>query len=113
MRNRIIAAAGLVATVGVLSAAIRLDAQVIEQVLVRVNGEIMSKSDFERRLTETISSRPEFANAKNDIDLQRAIGQITPNLILEAVDELLLIQRGRELNMALGDEQYKTIVDGI
>jgi parvulin-like peptidyl-prolyl isomerase len=113
MRNRIIAVAGLVATVGVLSAAIRLDAQVIEQVLVRVNGEIVSKSDFERRLTETISSRPEFANAKNDIDLQRAIGQITPNLILEAVDELLLIQRGRELNMALGDEQYKTIVDGI
>lgn len=114
MTNRFIAAAaGLVATVGVLSAAIRLDAQVIEQVLVRVNGEIVSKSDFERRLTETISSRPEFANAKNDIDLQRAIGQITPNLILEAVDELLLIQRGRELNFALGDAQFKEIVENI
>src|SRR5688572_14985388 len=95
----IVAAAGLAASAGVLVTAIPLEAQqqeqvvVIEQVLVRVNGEIVSKSDFEKRLTETIGSRPEFANAKSDLDVQRAIGQVTPNLILEAVDELLLIQR--------------------
>ena len=34
-------------------------------------------------------------------------------LILEAVDELLLIQRGRELGLALGDEQFKSILDNI
>ena len=39
--------------------------------------------------------------------------EVTPHLILEAVDELLLIQRGRELGFALGDEQFNSILDNI
>ena len=38
---------------------------------------------------------------------------MTPQLILEAVDELLLIQRGRELGYALGDEQFNSILENI
>ena len=32
--------------------------------------------------------------------------RVTPDLILDAVDELLLVQRGRESGYALGDEQF-------
>jgi parvulin-like peptidyl-prolyl isomerase len=104
--------AGLVATG--LAADIPLGAEIIEQVLVKVNGEIVSKTDFEQRQISTLRGRPEFANAApSSVELQKAIGEITPNLILEAVDELLLIQRGRELNYALGEAQFKDILDNI
>ncbi len=105
--------AGLLVATG-LAAGVPLGAEVIEQVLVKVNGEIVSKTDFEQRQISTLRGRPEFANASpSSVELQKAIGEITPNLILEAVDELLLIQRGRELNYALSDAQFKDILDNI
>jgi peptidyl-prolyl cis-trans isomerase SurA len=104
------AAAGLVAAAGFLATGIPLKAEVIEQVLVKVNGEIVSKSDFEKRQVEALGRRPEFANASpSSLELQKAVAELTPDLILEAVDELLLIQRGRELNFSLGE----SIVDDI
>jgi len=45
--------------------------------------------------------------------LRNAIAEITPELILTAVDELLLIQRGRELGYTMGDEQFNSIVASI
>jgi peptidyl-prolyl cis-trans isomerase SurA len=112
MTHRLFAtAAGLLVAAGLLTG-IPLKAEVIEQVLVKVNGEIVSKSEFEQRITGALQ-RPEFAAAKSDLDLQRAIGQVTPDLILEAVDELLLIQRARELNYALSDTQFKSILEDI
>lgn len=112
MRHRFIAAAaGVFVVVGCLST---VHTQVIEQVLVRVNGEIVSKTEFEDRQLAMLRNRPELANVTPaSIELQRAIAEITPDLILEAVDELLLIQRGRELNYALGDAQFKDIVESI
>ena len=89
-------------------------AEIIEQVLVKVNGDILTKTEFEQRQVAILRSRPELANASPESDaLQRAVAEVTPQLILEAVDELLLVQRGRELGMALGDEQFKTIVENI
>jgi len=112
MRYRFIAAvAGVLVAVCCLST---VRAQVIEQVLVRVNGEIVSKTEFEDRQLAMLRGRPELANVTPaSLELQRAIAEITPDLILEAVDELLLIQRGRELNYALGDAQFKDIVESI
>jgi parvulin-like peptidyl-prolyl isomerase len=61
-----------------------------------------------------LRSRPELANATpTSLELQKAVAEIVPDLILDAVDELLLVQRGRELNYALGDEQFNSIVDTI
>jgi peptidyl-prolyl cis-trans isomerase SurA len=88
--------------------------EVVEQVLVKVNGEIISKSEFEQRQVAAIRTRPEFAdgNAAQD-EIKKALLEITPDLILAIVDEMLLIQRGRELGYALGDQQFQGIVDNI
>ena len=89
-------------------------AQIIEQVLVNVNGDILTKTEFERRQIEVLRTRPELGSVTPDSpELQVAIVEITPQLILDAVDELLLIQRGRELGLALGDEQFSSIVENI
>ena len=111
MMKRFAAAAG--ALVAVLAIA-PVRAEIIEQVLVKVNGDILTKTEFEQRQVAILRSRPELANVSPESpDLQRAIAEITPTLILEAVDELLLIQRGRELGLALGDEQFKSIIENI
>lgn len=89
-------------------------AQIIEQVLVNVNGDILTKTEFEQRQIVVLRTRPELSNVTPDsFELRQAIIEITPQLILEAVDELLLIQRGRELGLALGDEQFASIVENI
>jgi hypothetical protein len=32
---------------------------------------------------------------------------VTPQLLVNAIDELLLLQRGKELGLRLGDDQFK------
>jgi peptidyl-prolyl cis-trans isomerase SurA len=89
-------------------------AEIIEQVLVKVNGDIITKTELEQRQIAVLRQRPEFANASpENEELKKAITEITPELILAAVDELLLIQRGHELGYTLGDEQFKNIVENI
>lgn len=89
-------------------------AEILEQVLVKVNGDIVTKTEFEQRQVAALRSRPEFATRNpTELELQKVVGEITPQLILEAVDELLLVQRARELNYALGDDQFNQILDNI
>ena len=110
MFKRIATAAVLAATLAVAPVA----AEIIEQVLVNVNGDILTKTEFEQRQVAILRNRPELANVTPESpELRKAIVEVTPQLILDAVDELLLIQRGRELGLALGDEQFKSIVDNI
>jgi peptidyl-prolyl cis-trans isomerase SurA len=102
------------ASVAALAATIPLRAEIVEQILVKVNGEIITKTEFEARQVAELRNRPELAKATTaSAELQRAIAQITPDLILNSVDELLLVQRGRESGYALGDQQFTTIVEGI
>ena len=89
-------------------------ADIVEQVLVKVNGDIVTKTEFEQRQVQTLRQRPEFANVTpNSEELRKAIAEITPELILNAVDELLLVQRGREQGWAMGDEQFNNIIENI
>src|SRR3712207_3244720 len=104
--------AGLVLLAATVIAPLR--AEILEQVLVKVNGDIITKTEFEQRQVAELRSRPELANATPlSGELQKAIAEVTPELILASVDELLLVQRGRELGYALGDEQFKQIVENI
>jgi peptidyl-prolyl cis-trans isomerase SurA len=89
-------------------------AEVIEQVLVRINGDILTKTEFEQRQVAALRQRPDIANIPLDSpELSKAIAEITPQLVLDAVDELLMVQRGRELGYTLGDEQFNGILANI
>src|SRR4029077_10229910 len=45
--------------------------------------------------------------------LQQAVAESSPQLILGAIDELLMVQRGRELGYVMSDEQFKGVLDKI
>src|SRR5262245_23974206 len=104
----------ILATIVLVGASVPLGAEIIEQVLVKVNGEIISKTEFESRQVAELRNRPELAKlSPTSPELKKAIAEITPDLILNSVDDLLLIQRGRENGYALGDQQFAQIVDNI
>jgi parvulin-like peptidyl-prolyl isomerase len=109
-RTALVAVLLLLASLGTA----QLTAEVIEQVLVNVNGDILTKSEFEQRQIAVLRNRPELANVTPESqELARAIAEVTPQIILDAVDELLLIQRGREMGLVLGDEQFNSILENI
>ena len=93
-----------------------VDAQkgdVLEQILVKVNGDIITKTDLEQRQITALRQRDANFRPGSDAELQKALTEVTPDVIVNAVDELLLVQRGRELGYALGNEQFRNIVDNI
>src|SRR5688572_11310173 len=101
----------LAAVVLVCTFVVPLGAEIFEQVLVKVNGDIITKTEFEQRQVAELRNRPELGNVSpNSPELRKAVVEITPDLILAAVDELLLVQRGRELGWAMGDEQFNSIL---
>jgi len=54
-------------------------AEVIEQVLVKVNGDIVTKSEFERMQVDLLRQRPELQNVTPDSpELQKAVAESTP-----------------------------------
>ena len=110
MIKHVVTFAALVA----LGLTVSLHGEILEQVLVKVNGDIVTKSDFERMQVEFLRQRPELQNVTADSpELQKAVAESTPQLILGAVDELLLVQRGRELGYVMSDENFKSVLDNI
>jgi parvulin-like peptidyl-prolyl isomerase len=106
----------LIAALAVLVAVVSARAEIIEQVLVKVNGEIFTKTDLEARQVAILRQKGQQVDLKSDpnnAQLRKALNDITPQLMVDAVDEMLIVQRGKELGYKLSDEQFKTAVDSI
>lgn len=81
---------------------------IVERVLVRVNGEIFTQSQLTSRQIEALQD----LNRGSD-KLEASLAEVTPSLLVTAVDELLLVQRGREMGVRFSDEQFKAAVENI
>jgi len=113
---RRMAAASVLTLALAAAASLPLRAEIIEQVLVKVNGEILTKTDLEQRQVAALRAqnrnvKPE--DIKGDEDLRKMLNDVTPDVLGDAIDELLLLQRGKELGFSLSDEQFSQIVANI
>jgi peptidyl-prolyl cis-trans isomerase SurA len=91
-------------------------AEVIEQVLVKVNGEIFTKTDLETRQVSALRQMGQQVDPKADLSdaqLKKMLDEVTPQLLVNVVDEMLLVQRGHELGYTMGNDQFQSILDGI
>ena len=85
---------------------------IVEKIIVKVNGEILTQSELEREQIETLQQQQ---NAKivdpkqisTDAGLSKALQEITPRLLVEAVDMLLIVQYGRELGVKFTEERFQ------
>jgi parvulin-like peptidyl-prolyl isomerase len=90
--------------------------EIVEQVLVKVNGEIFTKSELETRQVQEIRQRGkqiDLNTEQGNEELRKAIAEITPGLLVSVVDEMLVVQRGKELGYKLSDEQFKSVLDNL
>ncbi|HUE86833.1 MAG TPA: peptidyl-prolyl cis-trans isomerase [Vicinamibacterales bacterium] len=87
--------------------------EILEQVLVKVNGDVITKTELEQRQIGALRQRDPNFRPGTDAELQKALAEVTPDVIVNAIDEMLLVQRGRELGYALGTEQFQSIIDNI
>ncbi len=94
-----------------------MQGEIIEQVLVKVNGDIITKTDLEARqiaaLRQQMNSRVDAEALKNDAELRKTLLAITPQILVDTIDELLLIQIGKEKGYRLSDEQFKNWLDNL
>ena len=90
--------------------------RIIERIVVKVNGEILTQTDLEQLQIEALrKNNPKLGNVdlQNDDTLKTALADVTPGILVDAIDELLLVQHGREQGYNLGDEQFKNVLDQV
>jgi peptidyl-prolyl cis-trans isomerase SurA len=91
-------------------AASPLQGEILEQVLVKVNGDILTKTDLEARQIAALRARLnkdiDPSTLENDEELRKALAEITPRILVDAIDEMLLTQLGRERGYRLADAQF-------
>ena len=94
-----------------LVVAVPMRADILEQVLVKVNGDIITKTDLEQRQIAALRQR----NGGNlpEAELKKAIAEVTPQMLVDAIDELLLVQMGRDKGYHLSDSQFKEWLENL
>jgi peptidyl-prolyl cis-trans isomerase SurA len=105
----------VVAALMIAAAAVSPSAQstIIEQVLVKVNGEIITKTDLETRQIAALRQRNPNLRPDSESALQAALADVTPMVIVDAVDEMLMVQRGKELGLTMSTDRFNSIVENI
>ena len=86
-------------------------AEVLEQVLVKVNGDILTKTELEAKQVAALRGRINAAvdadALKNDETLKKMIADVTPRILVDTIDEMLLLQLGKEKGYHVTDQQFK------
>ena len=101
----------VVAMVALAVAAAR--AEIIERILVKVNGDIVTQTDLEGRQSAVLRMQKVNVQAMSNDELEKMLAELTPQIIVDTVDELLLLQRGKELGYRLTDEKFKQVLENI
>ena len=105
---------GVIAALAIGLATISVGASdIVEQVLVKVNGEIITKTDLEARQIAALRQKNPNLRPESDAALKAALAEVTPAVIVDAVDELLMVQKGKELGFTMTTERFNSIVENI
>jgi parvulin-like peptidyl-prolyl isomerase len=83
-------------------------AELLERVIVRVNGDIVTQSEFESRQVAAVQSARIGAS-----EVERYLRENNARILQEAVDELLLVQRAGELGYKVPATYLDEVVEGI
>jgi peptidyl-prolyl cis-trans isomerase SurA len=90
--------------------------EIVEQIVVKVNGEIVTKTELENRQVAALRQMGQQVDLKtnpSDAQLRQMLDKVTPQLLVNTIDEMLLVQRGRELGYKMADDQFQNVLDSI
>jgi peptidyl-prolyl cis-trans isomerase SurA len=111
MKRKSFIAAAIFVALAVATQLRVVSAEILEQVLVKVNGDILTKTELEAKqiaaLRGRINSAVDAEAMKNDETLKKLIAEVTPKILVETIDEMLLLQLGKEKGYHVTDQQFK------
>ncbi len=93
----------LASTLGALARA-----DLVERVIVRVNGDIVTQSEFEARQVAAVQQARVGAG-----EVERYLRENNARILQEAIDELLLVQRAGELGYKVPAAYLNEVIEGI
>jgi len=99
---------GSVFFVGALGASVLVHGDVIERVIARVNGQIVTLSEFEARQMAAVQ-----AARVPDSEIEPFLRQNNAKLLDEAMEELLLVDRAMALGLKLRPEYLDQVIEDI
>ena len=84
------------------------DEQVVEEVIVQVNGDIITSSQFRERF-EPVGQ--ELERRYSGEELQQSLAELRGQLFNSMIDELLIRQRAAAISLRLSDELFRDRVE--
>jgi peptidyl-prolyl cis-trans isomerase SurA len=99
----------LLPTLSLLALAVASPAEIVERVVAKVNGDIVTLSEFQARQVAAVQA----AGITTEDQVERYLRDNNARILQEAVDDLLLVQKANEEGMRLRPDYIKEIVEGI
>jgi peptidyl-prolyl cis-trans isomerase SurA len=90
---------------GLAAAGLAADLNVVEEIVAKCNGDIITRGDLERSRRELIETLR--ANGVSGAELEQQLTEREKNLLRDRIDQLLLTQKGKDLNINVDNEVSK------
>jgi len=84
--------------------------EVLERVVAKVNGDIVTLSEFQARQVAAVQAA---GGLTSDERIERYLRENNARILQEAIDDLLLVQKAQELGMRLRPEYITDIIENI
>jgi peptidyl-prolyl cis-trans isomerase SurA len=82
--------------------------EIVEKVIVKVNGDIVTQSEFEARQIAAVQQ----SRVGTD-QVEKFLRENNAHILQEAIDDLLLVQRAADLGMKMRPDYIKEVIEGI
>ncbi|HMF78326.1 MAG TPA: peptidylprolyl isomerase, partial [Bryobacteraceae bacterium] len=92
----------------VCAAADNPTATVVDQIIAKVNGDIVSQNEV-KRVSKDAAQEMKAQQGASAAQLQQAVEERQKNALRDRIDELLLAQKGKELNINVDSEISKYV----
>jgi len=92
--------------------------EILQKVIVKVNGEIFTQTEMVFRQVQTIQDQNQNRQIKpEDLDtdpgLRAILAAITPGILVDAVDELIVVQHGKEQGYKFSEQQFSRSLEDL
>ena len=92
-----------------VSSALAADIGVVEEIVAKVNGDIITRSEIERSKKQFEAEIRQRGTRSPDLD--QAVKEHEKDFLRDRIDQLLLVQKGKELNINVDQEVSKYLAD--
>lgn len=100
---------GLLSVLALASTALAADVQIVDQIVARVNGDIVSQDELNRTEREALAEMK--AQGMSAAQIERQFDEHAKNNLRDRIDQLLLVQKAKDLNISVDPEVTRYMTD--